>query len=145
MVARNKSRYGKDQPNATLITKQQASGSAKIDPLMAASYAVASMSTNPWSTPPSIFVIQCALRHQQVYYYIEANRDHSRGLRDRRPHRRHDPSGSEKPDEFVSGAALRANNLDDRSSSSIAWTKHPARRSATWAAAHSRKARERQG
>ena len=57
MVARNGSRYGKDQHTAILITKQQASGSAKIDPLMAAFNAVALMSTNPWSSRPGIFVI----------------------------------------------------------------------------------------
>jgi phage terminase large subunit-like protein len=39
-----------------VITKQ-ASGSAKIDPLMAAFNAVACMSANPASSQPSIFVI----------------------------------------------------------------------------------------
>lgn len=36
---------------------EQASGSAKIDPLMATSKAIALMSTNPWSNQPGIFVI----------------------------------------------------------------------------------------
>lgn len=36
---------------------EQASGSAKIDPLMATSNAIALMSTNPWSNQPGIFVI----------------------------------------------------------------------------------------
>jgi phage terminase large subunit-like protein len=37
--------------NAILVTKQ-ASGSATIDPLMAAFNAIALMSTNPWSSRP---------------------------------------------------------------------------------------------
>ena len=42
--------------NAITITKQ-ASGTAKIDPLMAAFNAVAWMAANPASSQPSIFVI----------------------------------------------------------------------------------------
>ena len=51
-------RNGRVEPkgNAIVFTKQ-ASSSAKIDPLMAAFNAIALMSTNPWSSRPSIFVI----------------------------------------------------------------------------------------
>ena len=42
--------------NAIIITKQ-ASGTTKLDPLMAAFNAVAPMSTNPQSSRPTIFVI----------------------------------------------------------------------------------------
>jgi hypothetical protein len=42
--------------NAIIIAKQ-ASGSAKIGPLMATFNAIALMSTNPWSMRPSTFVI----------------------------------------------------------------------------------------
>lgn len=40
-----------------IVIRKQASGTAKIDPLMAALNAVAWMSANPASSQPSIFVI----------------------------------------------------------------------------------------
>jgi phage terminase large subunit-like protein len=58
MVTRNESRNGKDQYNAILVTKQQASGSAKIDPLMAEFNAIALMVTNPESAGvPALFFV----------------------------------------------------------------------------------------
>jgi phage terminase large subunit-like protein len=47
---------GELRGNVIVITKQ-ASGTAMIDPLMAAFNAIALMSTNPLSARPSIFVI----------------------------------------------------------------------------------------
>jgi phage terminase large subunit-like protein len=45
-------------PKGNAITiNTQASGTAQIDPLMAAFNAIALMSTNPWSQQASIFVI----------------------------------------------------------------------------------------
>jgi phage terminase large subunit-like protein len=54
----NASEHPRVEPkgNAIVITKQ-ASGTAKIYPLMAAFNAVARMSANPASSQPSIFVI----------------------------------------------------------------------------------------
>jgi phage terminase large subunit-like protein len=45
------------EPKGSAIITKQASGTAKIDPLMAAFNAVAWMSANPASSQPSIFVI----------------------------------------------------------------------------------------
>jgi phage terminase large subunit-like protein len=47
---------GSNQGNAILVTKQ-ASGSAKIDALMAAFNAIALMVTKPQSSQPSVFWI----------------------------------------------------------------------------------------
>jgi phage terminase large subunit-like protein len=45
------------EPKGTAIITKQASGSTKIDPLMDAYNSIALMSTNPWSTRPTIFMI----------------------------------------------------------------------------------------
>jgi phage terminase large subunit-like protein len=42
---------------SAIITTKQASGTAKVDPLMAAFNAIAWMAANPASAQPSIFVI----------------------------------------------------------------------------------------
>jgi phage terminase large subunit-like protein len=46
-----------DVKGNTIIRTKQATGSAKIDPLMAAFNAIAWMSANPATSQPSIFVI----------------------------------------------------------------------------------------
>jgi hypothetical protein len=58
MVVRNKSRYGKDQHNATLVTTQQALGSAKIDLPIAAPDSI----NEPVSLRPGILMVQPRLR-----------------------------------------------------------------------------------
>jgi phage terminase large subunit-like protein len=48
---------GRAGGNAIIIITKQASGTARVDALMAALNAIALMSTNPRSAQPSIFVI----------------------------------------------------------------------------------------
>ena len=40
-----------------ILVTEQVSGTAKIDPLMAAFNTIALMATNPWSTQASVFAI----------------------------------------------------------------------------------------